>query len=205
SFGLSSTLAASQKLATHANDNANRRLDKAQNGADIPDKAVFVDNLGLRDTVKRASDAVPNSRKINNKSLVDDVNLNAKDVGAQPAGNYALKGDSYTKQESDSKYGKKNKGLMAKSGWFKCEDSGFICQWGYTKNKLYEAREWVQFPMKFPTGCFGGLATPVANDRIGGNMSAYFGDPNQEGAWVTMDLEKGSDAFAYIFWLAIGC
>ncbi|WP_416778348.1 phage tail protein [Xenorhabdus budapestensis] len=47
SFGQSSSLAASQKLVTHANDNANRRLDKAQNGADIPDKAAFVRNLGL--------------------------------------------------------------------------------------------------------------------------------------------------------------
>ncbi|WP_416778358.1 tail fiber protein [Xenorhabdus budapestensis] len=204
SFGQSSSLAASQKLVTHANDNATNRLEKVKNGADIEDKNTFINNLGLRDTVKQAQNAVPNSRKVNGKSLTSDVNLTPGNIGAQPAGNYTLKGDSYTKQESDSKYGKKNKGLMAKNGWFKCEDSGFICQWGYTKNKLNEAREWVQFPIKFPTECFGGLATPVANNRIGGNMSAYFGDSNKEGAWVTMDLEKDSDASVYVFWIAIG-
>ncbi|REF28611.1 hypothetical protein BDD26_3550 [Xenorhabdus cabanillasii] len=61
SFGQSSSLAASQKLATNANDNASRRLDKAQNGADIPDKAAFVRNIGLEKTVEQAQNAVPTS------------------------------------------------------------------------------------------------------------------------------------------------
>ncbi|WP_052189423.1 MULTISPECIES: phage tail protein [Xenorhabdus] len=79
------------------NNNANNRLEKAQNGADIPNKAAFVDNLGLRDTVKQASDAVPNSRKINGKTLLADVNLNAADIGAinrAPVG-YINSGDKF--------------------------------------------------------------------------------------------------------------
>ncbi|CBJ82170.1 conserved hypothetical protein [Xenorhabdus bovienii str. Jollieti] len=37
--------------AANANQNANSRLEKNQNGADIPNKPEFVNNLGLRDTV----------------------------------------------------------------------------------------------------------------------------------------------------------
>jgi hypothetical protein len=47
------------KNASNANDNANTRLSKEQNGADISDKTVFINNLGLRDTVKYAENALP--------------------------------------------------------------------------------------------------------------------------------------------------
>ncbi|WP_244866531.1 phage tail protein [Photorhabdus heterorhabditis] len=46
-IGNSNTLAATQKLVSDINDNANGRLDKNQNGADIPNKNEFVKNLGL--------------------------------------------------------------------------------------------------------------------------------------------------------------
>ncbi|WP_052189490.1 MULTISPECIES: hypothetical protein [Xenorhabdus] len=55
--------------AVNANDNANRRLDKAQNGADIPDKGAFVDNLGLRDTVKQAQNAFPRTGGVINGNV----------------------------------------------------------------------------------------------------------------------------------------
>ncbi|KTL61293.1 phage tail protein [Photorhabdus laumondii subsp. laumondii] len=45
--GNSNTLAATQKLVSDINDNANNRLAKDQNGADIPDKNAFVRNLSL--------------------------------------------------------------------------------------------------------------------------------------------------------------
>ncbi|MDE9442375.1 hypothetical protein KKJ13_12345 [Xenorhabdus bovienii] len=67
------------------NDNANTRLEKSKNGADIPNKPKFVENLGLAETKKQAENAVPNSRKINGKSLTGDVNLHAGDVGALSA------------------------------------------------------------------------------------------------------------------------
>ncbi|MCW7549349.1 phage tail protein [Photorhabdus sp. APURE] len=51
--GNSNTLAATQKLVSNINDNANKRLEKAQNGADIPDKNAFVKNLGLNEAAKR--------------------------------------------------------------------------------------------------------------------------------------------------------
>ncbi|MBD2824363.1 phage tail-collar fiber domain-containing protein [Xenorhabdus szentirmaii] len=84
-------------LASVANDNANTRLEKAKNGTDIPDKAAFVNNLGLRNTVNQAQNAVPNSRKINDKPLAGDITLNADDVQAYPRGTKrdSLPGDHY--------------------------------------------------------------------------------------------------------------
>ncbi|WP_240002100.1 hypothetical protein [Photorhabdus bodei] len=41
-------------------------------------------NLGLVETVNLAQGAVPNSRKVNGKTLAGDINLNAGDVGAFP-------------------------------------------------------------------------------------------------------------------------
>ncbi|MDE9536883.1 hypothetical protein KKI91_19855, partial [Xenorhabdus bovienii] len=41
------------------NDNANTRLEKSKNGADIPDPKRFVENLGLKKTVNQAANAYP--------------------------------------------------------------------------------------------------------------------------------------------------
>ncbi|MQL47466.1 phage tail protein [Photorhabdus khanii] len=57
-IGNSHTLAVTQKLVSDVNDNANNRLAKNQNGADIPDKNAFVKNLGLSETVALAKNAV---------------------------------------------------------------------------------------------------------------------------------------------------
>ncbi|CDH32049.1 phage tail protein [Xenorhabdus bovienii] len=44
-----------------ANENANTRLEKNQNGADIPNKPKFVENLGLAETKNQAQNALPRS------------------------------------------------------------------------------------------------------------------------------------------------
>ncbi|ECA2076465.1 hypothetical protein EJH31_14585 [Salmonella enterica subsp. enterica serovar Java] len=54
----SETLAATPKAVKAAMDNANGRLEKNSNGGDIPDKAKFVENLGLGETAKQAAGAV---------------------------------------------------------------------------------------------------------------------------------------------------
>ncbi|WP_244590554.1 phage tail protein, partial [Xenorhabdus mauleonii] len=61
--------------ADAANENANSRLEKNKNGADIPNKDEFVKNLGLVETQNLARNAVPSSRKINGKSLSGDIVL----------------------------------------------------------------------------------------------------------------------------------
>ncbi|WP_237386511.1 phage tail protein, partial [Xenorhabdus sp. Sc-CR9] len=60
----------------------NDKLAKSQNGADIPDKNIFINNLGLSDTRDKAQNAVPHSRMVNGKTLINDISLNAADVGA---------------------------------------------------------------------------------------------------------------------------
>ncbi|MDC9591780.1 phage tail protein, partial [Xenorhabdus sp. XENO-10] len=55
---------ATNTVVNNANDNANSRLEKAKNGADILNKAEFIDNLGLKATVEKAMRAVPHSRRI---------------------------------------------------------------------------------------------------------------------------------------------
>ncbi|MEQ1969132.1 hypothetical protein ABLA30_19525, partial [Xenorhabdus nematophila] len=80
--------------------------------------------LGLTETQDLAKNAVPNSRRINGKSLVNDVTLNAGDVGAynkeeanqkfQPLGNYPPAGYSYSKEEANNRY--QSKGNYAPTG-----------------------------------------------------------------------------------------
>ncbi|QXF35258.1 phage tail protein [Photorhabdus luminescens] len=84
-YATNSALNDVRALANTANNNANTKLSKSQNGADIPDKNAFVKNLGLVEAVERANNAVPNSRKINGKALTGDVSLSAGDVGAFPS------------------------------------------------------------------------------------------------------------------------
>ncbi|EFB3673712.1 TPA: phage tail protein [Escherichia coli] len=55
---LSETLAATAKAVKIAMDNANARLAKDRNGADIPNKPLFIQNLGLQETVNKAGNAV---------------------------------------------------------------------------------------------------------------------------------------------------
>jgi len=60
----------------------NQKLAKNENGADIPDTNQFVKNLGLTETIYLAKNATPSQRKINGKTLVQDVQLTATDVHA---------------------------------------------------------------------------------------------------------------------------
>ncbi|MEE4521886.1 phage tail protein, partial [Escherichia coli] len=49
------------KAVKIAMDNANARLAKDRNGADIPNKPLFIQNLGLQETVNKAANAVQRS------------------------------------------------------------------------------------------------------------------------------------------------
>ncbi|WP_387554962.1 tail fiber protein, partial [Photorhabdus sp. RM126S] len=55
--------------ANRATDNANSRLAKNQNGADIPSKSEFIKNLGLVETVKLAKSAYPKSGGVVNGNV----------------------------------------------------------------------------------------------------------------------------------------
>ncbi|EAZ7263643.1 phage tail protein [Salmonella enterica] len=58
------------------------RLEKNQNGVDIPNKPLFLQNVGLEETINLAKNAVPATRRVNSKPLTGDITLWASDVGA---------------------------------------------------------------------------------------------------------------------------
>ncbi|EGI2568705.1 phage tail protein [Salmonella enterica] len=72
------------------------RLEKNQNGADIPNKPLFLQNVGLGETINLAKNAVPATRRVNSKPLTGDITLSAADVNAFAlgmTGDYTLEND----------------------------------------------------------------------------------------------------------------
>lgn len=57
--------AATPKAVKIAMDNANARLAKERNGADIPNPQLFVQNIGLQDTVNKAAGALQKDQNLN--------------------------------------------------------------------------------------------------------------------------------------------
>lgn len=57
--------AATPKAVKIAMDNANARLAKERNGGDIPNKPLFVQNIGLQDTVNKAAGALQKDQNLN--------------------------------------------------------------------------------------------------------------------------------------------
>ncbi|HIA1766659.1 TPA: phage tail protein, partial [Salmonella enterica] len=57
----SEELAATSKAVKIAMDNANARLARDRNGSDIPNPALFVQNIGLQSTVNKADGAIQRS------------------------------------------------------------------------------------------------------------------------------------------------
>lgn len=55
-----------------------RRSEK--NNSPIPNVALFLQNLGLTETIKLAAGAVPSTRKINGHALAADTNVTAQDI-----------------------------------------------------------------------------------------------------------------------------
>ncbi|EGA6510886.1 phage tail protein [Salmonella enterica] len=67
-------------------------MQKSQNGADIPNKPLFLQNVGLTKTVEQTRNAVPSTRKVNGKALTTDITLTSGDIGALPVTGGKLNG-----------------------------------------------------------------------------------------------------------------
>lgn len=78
----SEALAATPKALKIAMDNASARLAKDRNGADIPNPALFIQNIGLQQTVDLAKGAVPSTRRVNGKALSGDIEIFPSDIYA---------------------------------------------------------------------------------------------------------------------------
>ncbi|EGQ5767421.1 phage tail protein, partial [Salmonella enterica] len=70
---------ATPKAVKIAMDNANARLAKDRNGADIPNKPLFLQNVGLRETINRAAGAM---QKDQNGADIPDKKQFARTIGA---------------------------------------------------------------------------------------------------------------------------
>ncbi|EML5755810.1 phage tail protein [Citrobacter freundii] len=78
----SEELAATSKAVKIAMDNANARLAKERNGADIPNPPLFVQNIGLQDTVNKAAGAL---QKDQNGADVPQPDWFVRNIGAARA------------------------------------------------------------------------------------------------------------------------
>ncbi len=57
---------------------------KDRNGGDIPNVALFQQNLGLVETIKLAAGAVQSTRRVNGHELSTDINVTAQDIFQRP-------------------------------------------------------------------------------------------------------------------------
>ncbi|EEG6212030.1 phage tail protein [Escherichia coli] len=96
----SETLAATAKAVKIAMDNASARLAKDRNGADIPNKPLFIQNLGLQETVNQASGAL-------------QKNQNGADIPDK--GRFLSNINVYSKGEVDKKKGMRQYAFNAPS------------------------------------------------------------------------------------------
>ncbi|HGY4910405.1 TPA: phage tail protein [Citrobacter freundii] len=78
----SEELAATSKAVKIAMDNANARLAKERNGADIPNPPLFVQNIGLQETVNKADGAL---QKDQNGADVPQPDWFVRNIGAARA------------------------------------------------------------------------------------------------------------------------
>lgn len=100
--------AATPRAVKIAMDNANARLAKERNGGDIPNPTLFVQNIGLRETVDKAAGAVQRTGDtMSGKLNLPQTSSFGVNTDNALGGNSIVLGDSDTgfKQESDGVIG----------------------------------------------------------------------------------------------------
>ncbi|EOU8930998.1 phage tail protein [Escherichia coli] len=125
----SETLAATAKAVKIAMDNANARLAKDRNGADIPNKPLFIQNVGLQETVNQASGAL---QKNQNGADIPGKDTFTKNIGACRAYSAWLNigGDSQAWTTAQFISWLESQGAFNHPYWM-CKGS-----WAYANNKV---------------------------------------------------------------------
>lgn len=160
----SEAMAGTPKAVKIAMDNANARLAKDRNGADIQNKVLFLDNIN----------GVPKTRKINGKPLTSDITI---DVGMSPS-------------EGDNRYQMKNTASKTGNGWFKDTATGLIIQWGY----LSSASAGLTFPVAFPSACtsititnaHGRADFSIALNTLSRTGATFYSENNGNMYWIAI-------------------
>ncbi|HAK7954367.1 TPA: hypothetical protein H2V87_001181 [Salmonella enterica] len=119
---------ATPKAVKIAMDNANARLAKDRNGADIPNKPLFLQNVGLGETINLAAGAL---QKDQNGADIPDKGLFAQNIGAALAfsGGIHIGGDSNPWTTAEFIAWLESQGVFNHRYWM-CRGS-----WSYADNK----------------------------------------------------------------------
>lgn len=89
--------------------------------------------------------------------------------------------------------------LTAAAGYWRCNDTGFIRQWGSVTVGL-DAALAITFPIAFPNACRGGSATLGSNFDVRDDAGAGFVSPTKTGAV----LRNGASLAMVVYWEAWG-
>ncbi|PQQ36520.1 hypothetical protein C6H68_18960 [Photorhabdus luminescens] len=197
--------------ANRATDNANSRLAKNQNGADIPNKSEFIKNLGLTETVELAKSAYPKSGGVLDGYVDATGSISGRGVYEYPsirvysAVNKPSPGElgAYTTGECDGRYGSKNMALKSTNGWWKCGDTGVIYQWGVTR--VLEPLEiiTVQLPVRFSNACVNVMLTVNRLGASGGIANGYSAVLSPSSFKLTNDYANTGISVGY-YWFVVG-
>ncbi|HAP0614345.1 TPA: phage tail protein [Escherichia coli] len=123
----SETLAATAKAVKIAMDNANARLAKDRNGADIPNKPLFIQNVGLQETVNQASGAL---QKNQNGADIPGKDTFTKNIGACRAFHSAIRTGAGNWTTAQLIEWLDSQGAFNHPYWM-CK-----CSWSYGNNKI---------------------------------------------------------------------
>ncbi len=123
----SETLAATAKAVKIAMDNASARLAKDRNGADIPNKPLFIQNLGLQETVNQASGAL---QKKQNGADIPGKDTFTKNIGACRAFHSAISTGTGNWTTAQLIEWLVSQGAFNHPYWM-CK-----CSWSYGNNKI---------------------------------------------------------------------
>ncbi|WP_145569641.1 phage tail-collar fiber domain-containing protein [Yersinia mollaretii] len=199
----SETLAATSKAAKIAMDNGNARLAKERNGADIPNAALFRQNLALKgaalvDIGKTAGTAAAgdDSRIVNavqstNTAISLPGSLTTagtvtgggiSSVGAVYAGNTAawlaadgnVYGSVWGGYLSTYIGNMRNTASKDWNGWFRDSATGLLIQWCTGPGVIHETQNVVtHFPIAFPNVCLMVYASTKSPDQNWNNDVFY--------------------------------
>ncbi|HGI5211942.1 TPA: tail fiber protein, partial [Yersinia enterocolitica] len=204
----SETLAATPKAVKIAMDNANARLAKERNGADIPNVPLFRQNLGIKGaaslevgttagTVAAGDDIrIVNAVQSTNTAISLPGSLTTagtvtgggiSSIGAVYAGNTAawlaadgnVYGSVWGGYLSTYIGNMRNTALKDWNGWFRDASTGLITQWCTGGGVTHETQNIITyFPMAFPNACLMAHVSTKSPDQNFDNDVFY-----QTAAW----------------------
>jgi hypothetical protein len=94
-------------------------------------------------------------------------------------------------------------GYVTTAGYWRCQNTGFMIQWGLASSVATEGTTTVYFTTAFPSACVGGFANSVYSAHIsGGTNACYFYPASTSAAYVTNDGTSGTAT--PVFWMALG-